>query len=337
MDAMGGDHAPAREVGGALDAVRSNDIGVILVGRETAIREELAKHTGVDGLPIDIVHTDEVITMEDSAAKVLRAKRRSSIHVAARLVRDGEAQGFVSAGNTGAAMAIAKTVQGMIHGVDRPALASAFPTVKGKPAVLVDVGANVDCTPRMLAQFAVMGEVYSRVIFHTEAPSVGILSIGEEDHKGNELTRTAHPLLRSLPINFIGNVEGRDLYTGSVDVIVCDGFVGNIALKVSEGLAEVVKLVLRESLTATVTRKLCTALIKPALNDFKRRLDYSETGGAPLLGVKGVCIICHGSSNTNAVKNAVRIAAEFARGQVNRQIEEELHRWNDTHISAEVG
>jgi len=202
--------------------------------------------------------------------------------------------------------------------------------------VLVDVGANVDSTPRMLAQFAVMGEIYSRVIFRTESPSVGILSIGEEEHKGNELTRTALPLLRSLPIRFIGNVEGRDVYTGAVDVIVCDGFVGNIVLKVSEGLAEVVKLVLRESLTATAARKLGTALIKPALDDFKRRLDYSETGGAPLLGVKGVCLICHGSSNTNAVKNAVRIAAEFASGQVNRQIEEELHRWSGAHVSAEV-
>ena len=254
VDAMGGDHAPAREVEGALDAARSYDIGVLLVGREPLIREELARHEDIGGLDVDVVHAEEVITMEDSAAKALRAKRDSSIHVAARLVRDGVAQGFVSAGNTGATMAIAKTVQGMIRGVDRPALASAFPTVADKPAVLVDVGANVDCTPRMLAQFAIMGEIYSRVIFRTEAPSIGILSIGEEDHKGNELTRSSLPLLRSLPINFIGNVEGRDVYTGAVDVIVCDGFVGNIVLKVSEGLAEVVKLVLRESLTATAAR-----------------------------------------------------------------------------------
>src|SRR5579862_1717362 len=202
VDAMGGDHAPKSEVEGAVRAARSLGVRVILVGKQDVLRKELAQHQEVRGLPIEIQHASEVVTMEDSAAKAVRTKRDSSIRVAARLVRDGTAQGLVSAGNTGAVMATAKMVQGMIPGVDRPALASAFPTLKGSPVVVVDVGANVDCSPRMLAQFAVMGEVYSRAIFHTARPRVGLLSIGEEEHKGNELTRSATPVLKSLPIHF---------------------------------------------------------------------------------------------------------------------------------------
>ena len=277
-------------------------------------------------MPISIQHASEVVTMEDSAAKAVRTKRDSSIRVAARLVRNGTAQGLVSAGNTGAVMATAKMVQGMIPGVDRPALASAFPTLKGSPVVVVDVGANVDCSARMLAQFAVMGEVYSRAIFRGERPRVGLLSIGEEEHKGNELTRAATPLLKSLPINFIGNVEGRDIYTGDIDVIVCDGFIGNVALKVSEGLVDMISKMLRESLEATITRKIGYVLSRTAYQDFKKRVDYSEYGGAPLLGVKGVCIIAHGRSNANAIKNAIRVAKEFASGHANERIEEELAR-----------
>jgi len=190
--------------------------------------------------------------------------------------------------------------------------------------VVVDVGANVNCSPGMLAQFAVMGEIYSRIILRRPKPRVGILSIGEEDHKGNELTRAAMRLLKNLNLNFIGNVEGRDIYTGQVDVIVCDGFVGNVALKVSEGLVEMVKHLLQESLEATITRKIGYVLSKTAFTEFKKRVDYSEYGGAPLLGVRGVCIICHGRSNANAVKNAIRVAAEFAQGKINQQIEDEL-------------
>ena len=262
--------------------------------------------------------------MEDSAGKAMRNKRDSSIRVAARLVRDGVADGVVSAGNTGAVMATVKTVQGMLPGVDRPALASAFPTVKGTPVVVVDVGANVDCSPRMLAQFAVMGDIYSRVIFHTHRPRVGLLSIGEEEQKGNDLTRAATPLLKALPIHFIGNVEGRDIYAGKTDVIVCDGFIGNVALKVSEGLVEMMSKMLRESLEATITRKLGSLLARTAFNEFKKRVDYSEYGGAPLLGVKGVCIVTHGRPNANAIRNAIRVAAEFAEGKVNERIEAEL-------------
>lgn len=334
VDAMGGDHAPKVEVEGAVRAARSLGVQVVLVGREEVLRRELATHENWQRLPIEIVHASEAVTMDDSAAKAFRAKRDSSIRVASRLVRDGIAQGLVSAGNTGAAMATAKMVQGMVPGVDRPALASAFPTVKGTPAVIVDVGANVDSTPQMLAQFAVMGSIYSRVIFRTENPRVGLLSIGEEEHKGNDLTRSATPLLKALPINFIGNVEGRDVYTGEADVIVCDGFIGNVALKVSEGLVDIIKHMLHESLKSTITRKIGYVLSRAAFADFRKRVDYSEYGGAPLLGIRGVCIICHGRSNANAIKNAIRVAAEFASSRVDHRIERELQQYAPVAVSA---
>ena len=335
VDAMGGDHAPKAEVEGAIRAAAELDVRVILVGQEEAVCKELAKHRGADALPIEVRHAPDVITMEDSATKVVRTKKNSSIHVAARLVRDDGAQGFVSAGNTGAVMATAKMVQGMIRGVQRPALASAFPTLKGTPVVVVDVGANVDSTPAMLAQFAVMGEIYSRNIFHIRSPRVGLLSIGEEEHKGNELTRSATPLLKALPLHFIGNVEGRDIYSGLADVVVCDGFIGNVALKVSEGLVEMMQSMLRESLEATVTRKLGYVLSREAYRDFRKRVDYSEYGGAPLLGVKGVCIICHGRSNANAIKNAIRVASEFAHSHINEKIEAELDRTAASKVAAQ--
>ena len=309
LDAMGGDHFPKPEIEGALEAVKAFDVNVVLVGREEVIRKELDRHSGWRSLPLEIKHASEQITMEDSAGKAVRAKKDSSIRVASRLVRDGVAQGIVSAGNTGAVMATAKMVQGMLPGVDRPALASAFPTVNGSSAVMLDVGANVDCTPKMLAQFAVMGEAYARVILHMERPRVGLLSIGEEDHKGNALTHEAQPLLKALKdIHFIGNVEGQDVYTGSVDVIVCDGFVGNVALKVSEGLVEMIRKMLKETLTANLTRKMGAFLAQGAFQDFKKRVDYAEFGGAPLLGLNGLCVICHGRSNAKPIRNAIRIA-----------------------------
>jgi len=326
VDAMGSDHAPKPEVAGAIRAAAELDLRVILVGLEDVIHKELASHRDAASLPIEVRHASEVITMEDSAGKAVRAKKNASIHVAARLVRDGGAQGFVSAGNTGAVMATAKMVLGMIRGVQRPALASAFPTLKGTPVVVIDVGANVDSTPAMLAQFAVMGEIYSRSIFHTRRPRVGLLSIGEEEHKGNELTRGATPLLKELPIHFTGNVEGGDIYSGLVDVVVCDGFIGNVALKVSEGLVDMIKHMLQESLEATITRKLGFVLSRKAYRDFRKRVDYSEYGGAPLLGVKGASIICHGRSNVNAIKNAIRVASEFADGRINEKIQAELDR-----------
>jgi glycerol-3-phosphate acyltransferase PlsX len=328
VDAMGGDHFPKPEVEGALQAVRTQNVKVVLVGKEEVVTKELDRHGAWRQLPIEVHHASEVITMEDSAGKAMRAKKDSSMRVAARLVRDGGAQGMVSAGNTGAVMATAKMVQGLAHGVDRPALASAFPTLSGKSAVMIDVGANVDCSATMLAQFAVMGDIYSRIIFHTKNPRVGLLSIGEEEHKGNALTHEAMEVLKTLKhIQFIGNVEGRDLYTGKVDVVVCDGFVGNVALKTSEGLVDVIGKMLREHLSQTPLRKAGALLAKGAFQDFRKRVDYSEYGGAPLLGLKGVCIICHGRSNANAIKNAIRVAAEFAANKISDQIASELTEW----------
>jgi glycerol-3-phosphate acyltransferase PlsX len=327
VDAMGGDHAPEAEVEGAVRAAKAFPVQIVLVGKEDLLKKELARYEDSLGLPVQVVHASERVTMEDSAARAVRSKRDSSIRVASRLVRDGLVQGLVSAGNTGAVMATAKMVQGMVHGVDRPALSAVFPTVKGTPAVMMDVGANVDCSPQMLAQFAVMGDIYSRVIFENKNPRVGLLSIGEEEHKGNDLTRTVTPMLRSLPINFIGNVEGGDLYSGKADVIICDGFIGNVALKSSEGVIEVIVQMLKESLQASISGQMGYLLARRALKQFKKRLDYSEYGGAPLLGVKGVCIICHGRSNANAIKNAIRVAAQFAQARINQRIETELKRW----------
>lgn len=322
---MGGDHFPRPEVEGALLAAKSFDVKVILVGREDAIRKELNRHPGWEGLPIEVRHASEQITMEDSAGKAVRAKKDSSIRVASRLVREGRAHGVVSAGNTGAVMATAKMVQGMLRGVDRPALASAFPTVTGGSAVMLDVGANVDCNAQMLAQFAVMGCAYARLILKHSSPRVGLLSIGEEEHKGNALTREAFPLLKALKhVNFVGNVEGRDVYTGSVDVIVCDGFVGNVALKTSEGLVEAIRQMLRESMVKTPTRKLGAFLSRGAFADFKKRVDYTEYGGAPLLGLNGICVICHGRSNAKAMSNAIRVAKEFVHGKIDEAVASEL-------------
>jgi phosphate acyltransferase len=326
VDAMGGDHAPKAEVEGAVRAARDLNVKVILVGQQELVQRELEQHAGYGDLPIEIVHASERVTMDDSAAKAFRTKRDSSLRVACRLVREGAAQGVVSAGNTGAVMATAKIVQGVIPGVDRPALAGVLPTMRTYPVVVVDVGANIDCTARQLAQFAVMGEIYSRIILRRPKPRVGILSIGEEEHKGNDLTREATPILKTLNLNFIGNVEGRDVFSGNVDVVVCDGFVGNVALKVSEGLGEMVKSQLHEALEATVTRKIGALLSRDAFTDFKKRLDPSEYGGAPLLGVRGACIITHGRSNGNGIKNAIRVAAEFSAGQANDRIESELKR-----------
>jgi glycerol-3-phosphate acyltransferase PlsX len=324
VDAMGGDHAPKAEVEGAVQAARSLGIRVILVGRSQDLRRELEQYDDHRALPIEVVHADERVTMEDSAARAVRAKHDSSMRVASRLVRDGSAQGFVSAGNTGAVMVTAKIVQGVIRGVERPGLAGVFPTLAGNPVVVIDVGANVDCSPRMLAQFAVMGEIYSRIVLHRPRPRVGLLSIGEEEHKGNEITRGAMPLLKSLPLDFVGNVEGSDIYSGRSDVIVCDGFIGNVALKISEGLVEHVQGMLKKAIKSSLKSQIGYALSKEAFDDFRKRTDSSETGGAPLLGVRGITIIAHGRSNPNAIKNAIRVASELCRARVNQKIDQEL-------------
>src|SRR5215470_14326609 len=323
VDAMGTDAAPLPEVEGAILAARERRAEVLLVGPQDLLRRELVRRDG-QGLPVHVVHASEAVTMEDAAAKAFRRKRDSSMRVAARLVRAGEAEGLISAGNTGAVMTTAKIVLGALEGVDRPALAAVFPTSEGRAAVLLDVGANVDCKPQHLEQFAVMGEIYYRVIFGVDRPRVGLLSIGQEDHKGNDLTREALGRLKQLSLNFIGNVEGRDLYNGRVEVIVCDGFIGNVALKISEGLVSTIRWILKASLSATITRQVGFLLSKAAFDEFKKRLDYTEYGGAPLLGLKGVAIVSHGSSNAHAIKNAVRVAAEFSEKRINERIEEEL-------------
>ena len=327
LDAMGSDRAPKPEIEGAIQASRQYGVRVLLVGPEAEVKAELDRHRAAAHLPIEIVHASEHITMEDKV-EAIRAKRDNSMRVGLRLVREGQANGFVTAGNTGAAMATAKIVLGAVPGLDRPALAAVFPTAPGNPAMLLDVGANVDCTPLNLEQFAVMGDVYFRAMFGkrpgTPGPRVGLLSIGEEESKGNDLTKEAFQLLKQLPLNFVGNVEGRDLYNGKVDVIVADGFVGNVALKISEGVANLVRTALKESLKATITRQVGALLSRSAFTDFKKRLDHTEYGGAPLLGVRGVCIITHGSSNANAMKNAIRVAAEFSRRGVNDSIERGL-------------
>src|SRR4030088_77542 len=336
LDAMGSDRAPKPEVEGAIQAARQYGTRVLLVGPENTLKAELARHRAASRLPIEIIHASEVITMHDKAAQAVRTKRDSSMRVGLRLGREGRASGFVTAGNTGAAMATAKVVLGAIPGVDRPALAAVFPTAPGTAAILLDVGANVDCNPQNLEQFAVMGEIYSRAMFGTRRPRVGLLSIGEEENKGNELTRESFQLLKQLPLNFIGNVEGRDLFSGHVDVIVADGFVGNVALKISEGVANLVRTALKESLKATITRQVGYLLSRRAFSEFKKRIDHTEYGGAPLLGVKGVCIITHGSSNTNAMKNAVRVAAEFAQRGINESIERGLAALRAARAETEV-
>src|SRR6202522_3007571 len=346
LDAMGSDRSPKPEVEGAIHAARSYGVRVLLVGPETTIKAELERHPSASRLPIEIVQASQVIAMEDKAVQAVRSKRDSSMRVGLRLVRERRADGFVTAGNTGAAMATAKMVLGALHGVDRPALAAVFPTAPGTAAILLDVGANVDCKPHNLEQFAVMGEIYFRAMFGNtmprsnfsagKRPRVGLLSIGEEETKGNQLTRESFQLLKRLPLNFVGNVEGRDLFNGHVDVIVADGFVGNVALKISEGVANLVRTVLKESLKATISRQVGYMLSRSAFSDFKKRIDHTEYGGAPLLGLRGVCIITHGSSNANAIKNAVRVAAEFSERRINEEIEQGLAQLHPAPVKLDV-
>jgi phosphate acyltransferase len=323
VDAMGGDHAPRAEVEGAILAARELGVHVVLVGIEATVRQELARHRHRN-LPLEIVAASEVVTMQDSPSHAFRRKKDSSLHVAAKLVRDGRADALVSAGNTGAVMTVARFVLGTLPSVDRPALAAAFPNMKEKVSVILDVGANVDSKPAQIEQFAVMGEIYYRAIWGVKRPRVALLSIGEEEMKGNELTREAAALLKQTSLNFVGNVEGRDVFRGDVDVIVCDGFIGNVALKISEGLVEHIGGMLKRAIKSSLKSQLGYALSKSAFDDFRKRTDYSEYGGAPLLGVRSITIIGHGRSNANAVKNAIRVANELCRSRVNEKIEQEL-------------
>jgi glycerol-3-phosphate acyltransferase PlsX len=337
LDAMGSDKAPEPEIKGAIQACRKLPVRVHLVGPEARLRSALHAATGGEELPIVIVPAAEWITMDEKAATAIRKKPESSMRVGLRLVKAQQVSGFLTAGNTGAAMALAKMVLGALPGVDRPSLAAMLPTSSGSPCVLLDVGANVDCKPQNLAQFAVMGEMYARSVLKIPRPRVGLLSIGEEEGKGNDLTREASLLLKQLSINFIGNVEGRDIYNGNADVVVCDGFVGNVALKTSEGLARLVRDLLRQSLNSTVTAQVGALLSRTAFNDFKKRLDHSEYGGVPLLGIRGVCIVNHGSSNDRAIYNGIRVTAEFAQAGINERLEQEFACRRPADPASEVG
>jgi phosphate acyltransferase len=319
LDAMGGDHAPDEIVKGALLAVAEYPVAITLVGREEEVHEKLKAHAGSVPAHIDIVDAREVVTMEDNALAPLRKKRNSSIRVAANLVAEKRADAMVSAGHTGAAMTSAYKVLGTIEGVSRPALAAILPSAKGH-TVLLDVGANVDTKPSHLREFAVMGHFYAQMIFGIAEPRVGLLSIGEEEGKGNELTKETFRVLKETGLNFMGNAEGRDVFNGKADVIVCDGFIGNVVLKASESLGEMISKMLRTEVTRTASRKVGALILKGAFHDIRTRLDYSEYGGAPLLGVNGGCIVCHGRSDAKAIKNAIRVAREFATNKVDAKI-----------------
>jgi glycerol-3-phosphate acyltransferase PlsX len=312
---MGGDHAPGPIVDGALAAARYSGVAVTLVGRADAINAELRRHADASALDVNVVEAADVVAMDEAAASVLRKKPRASIRVAAELVRDGAASAVVSAGHTGAAVVAAHATFGMLKGVDRPALAPAIPTRTGM-AVLLDAGATVECKPAHLLQFGVMGAVYAQTLLGVAAPRVGLLSIGEEEGKGNDLTKEAYRLLKAAPLTFVGNVEARDVFSGKADVIVCDGFTGNVVLKLSEGLVEMVEEQLGEELSSTFSSQVGYLLSRRAFRRFRKRVDYSEYGGAPLLGVSGLVLVCHGRSSAKAIRNAVVAASRFVADQV---------------------
>jgi len=323
VDAMGGDFAPQVVVDGALAAARHFDLGVILVGNRVPLEAVVDGHADVDAERVRIVEAAEVVTMEEAPTAALRRKPKASIRVAAGLVARGEAAALFSAGHTGATVVAAYSGFGALPGVDRPALAVTIPT-RRRPAVLLDVGASVECRPHHLLQFGIMGSVYARVALGIATPRVGLLSTGEEETKGNELTREAHRLLKGSPLAFIGNVEARHVYNGDADVIVCDGFTGNVALKISEGLVDVVEGLLGDELSSTISLRVGSLLTRRALRRFRRRVDYSEYGGAPLLGVAGITIVGHGHSSARAVRNAVAMAYRFSVNRFIERVEQDI-------------
>lgn len=326
---MGSDHAPHAEIDGALAATRDLGVKVILVGRPDIVEPELKRcgWRGDGDRGIELVEAAEVIGMGEPVANAVRRKKKSSLRIGCKLVDSGYADGIVSAGNTGAAMATAKMVLGMLPGVDRPALAALIPTKSSKPTLLLDVGANAECKAEHLVQFAIMGDAYSRSVLGTHGPAVGLMSIGEEEAKGNDLTKEAFPLLREMKsVKFVGNVEGRDVFSGAVDVIVTDGFTGNVMLKLSEGLTDAMLSMIKRELTASAVTKAGAMLAKPAFRNIKKRLDYSEHGGAPLLGVRKIVLIGHGSSNARAIRNAIRSVKEFSENRTSERIEQGIEQ-----------
>jgi len=321
---MGGDQAPDTMVDGAVAAARHLGAAeILLVGATDRIEAALLPHGSSGRDAIRIIDAPEVVEMTDAPAAALRRKPRASVRVAAECVSKGEAVGLVSAGHTGASVMAAYSAFGTLAGVDRPALATTIPT-RGAPAVLLDAGANVECRPQHLLQFAVMGGLFARVALGVARPRIGLLSIGEEANKGNELVREAHRLLKQAPVNFIGNVEGREIYSGVADVIVCDGFTGNIVLKTSEGLVETVESLLGDELQGTFSSQVGYLLSRRAFRRFRRRVDYSEYGGALLLGVAGLAVACHGRSSAKAVRNAIAMAYRFAADDFIHRVEREI-------------
>jgi glycerol-3-phosphate acyltransferase PlsX len=325
---MGGDAGPSVTVDGALVAARHLQVGLLLVGDAAAIEAELARHPVASlfrRIDLQIEDAPERIEMSERAAQALRRKPRASIRVAADAVARGRADALFSAGHTGASVMAAHAAFGLLPGVDRPALATIIPT-RRTPAVLLDAGATVGCRPPHLVQFAVMGSAYARVALGLESPRVGLLSIGEEETKGNELTREAHRLLKGAPVNFIGNIEGRHVYAGDADVIVCDGFTGNVTLKLSEGLVETVESLLHDELAATFGGRVGYVLSRQAFRRFRRRVDYSEYGGAPLVGLNGLCIVGHGRSSAKAVANAVTMAVRAVNENLLGRLSQDVAR-----------
>ncbi len=327
VDAMGGDFAPQNIVEGAFRAVKEYGVKVVLVGDEDEVSRELSKYP-TSKLPIYIHHAPYVVAMHDSPSAVIRRMKDTSIKVALDLEKEGQVNGVVSAGNSGAAMALAMYIFKKLEGVERPAIATVHPTTKGN-TVLIDSGGNVDCKPFHLVQFAMMGDAYAKYILGKEEPRIGVLSNGEEEGKGNELTREVHSILSETDLNYVGYVEGRDLNNGEVDVIVCDGFVGNVALKISEGLWETIHAILKWEARDNIRAKVAYFLMKRAIRRLEKRLDYSEYGGAPLLGVNGNCVICHGSSNAKAIMNAVQLASNLAQNRLNEHVIEMLQDKQD--------
>src|SRR6188768_2286031 len=323
VDAMGGDDAPGAIVDGAVEAARELNVAITLVGAEVALADALARHPGWRQLPIEIVDAPDVVGMGDAPVSALRRLPRASIRVATEIVARSGCGAVVSAGNTGATVMAAHAAFGMLPGVDRPALATVIPT-RGRPAVLLDAGATVECRPQHLLQFGVMGAMHARLALGIERPRVALLSIGEEETKGNELTREAHRLLKAAPVHFIGNIEGREIYSGVADVIVCDGFTGNVVLKTSEGLVEAVEALLGDELRGTFSSQVGYLLSRRAFRRFRRRVDYSEYGGATLIGVAGLVIVGHGRSSSKAVRNAIAMAYRFATGDFVQRVERDI-------------
>lgn len=325
IDTMGGDYGPEEIVLGAIDAVRKYGCEAVLVGDQEKLKAALQAHGAADDPRISIQHASEVIEMGEHPGAAVRKKKDASVVVATRLVKLGNCQAVVSAGSTGAAVAAALFGLGRIKGIERPTIATPIPNLTGT-TVLLDSGANVDSKPKHLVQGAIMGALYSQYVLGVDNPRVGLLNIGEEDTKGNEQVQATLPLLRALhTIHFIGNVEGRDIPKGTVDVVVCDGFVGNVVLKFGEGLASAIMQLVKDAISGSgIIAKLASLMILPALRNLKKKLDYAEYGGAPLLGVDGGFIICHGSSRAKAITNAIRVAKEFAEKQVVEHIRENI-------------